>query len=254
MIPEPASRRSEQRAENARLFDALPPLEHRGPADSPADEAFAVVEQVVDLRLCQFLDRPGQISEMNRFERLDPKRDLVGDTREAIARAELAQQFGVAAFRRLGELACGRYPLDVRDVGAHLAEFDAVERVLGVATCGRPKRHVANLDIRHELQVALAQRIRRVDELHPGLCRKRLVRLVDFDDPVHALHVEYRAVSRDTGRQGVAAPHRPHWARESRSVAQDLLNLLDGVGAHDLLRRHRDAAVVIDNRVWHALS
>ena len=107
MIPEPLSCCSEQRGENARLLDSLPPLEYGGSAHSPAHEAFAVVEQIVDLRVCQFVDRTGQVSQMNRFERLDPKRDLVGDTREAIARAELAQQLRVAAFRRLGESPVG---------------------------------------------------------------------------------------------------------------------------------------------------
>lgn len=85
-------------------------------ADRPADQAFRLVDDPIHLVLGKLFDRTRQVAELDRFQRLDAKGDLIDDPAKAVAGTHEVQQRGVIFFRRFRELTAGRHPLDPGDV------------------------------------------------------------------------------------------------------------------------------------------
>src|SRR6516165_226293 len=110
----------------------MPTLENGDLAERPANQAFGGIEKMVHFLLRQLGHRARQIGEMKRLNGLYPESDFVDDAAQAVARFHHSQQVTTVGGGGLSKIATGGNPLDLCDVGIDLAEFDAIECVLGL--------------------------------------------------------------------------------------------------------------------------
>src|SRR6185295_2628371 len=129
MVPQAAAGGGQVRTADAGFCDTMSALKGASPANGPADQALGTVEEMIDFLLREFIHGARQVGEVECLERLDAERDLVNDATEAMAGSHLPQQIGAAFFGGFSKITGRRDPLDPRDIGTDLAEFDAVERV-----------------------------------------------------------------------------------------------------------------------------
>lgn len=195
--------------------------------------------------LGKFVQRAWEVSEVQRLNRFDAEGDLVNDANETMAGADLLQEVGVAVLRSFGQVAGRRDPLDPGDVGIELAKLDAVQRILAMASGGGAERHVADLDVRHELESMGPESLGGLDHLEAGLGGEGPVGRVDLDDLSHAGHAEDGAFRGSTGSEGVITSHRAHGAWVACGIAQHGLDFLDGLRVNELLGCGGNAAVVV---------
>jgi hypothetical protein len=115
-----------------------------------------IVEELVDEHW--LIEGPtGRLPRGRRptFLRLNEERAIIGKTATGSSQSQQVRTVGLRSFR---QIAGGCDPLDFGHVGAHLAEFDTVERILAIAASGSAEGHVPDLDIGHEPQVFFTER------------------------------------------------------------------------------------------------
>lgn len=116
----------------------------------------------------------------------------------------------------------------------------------------RAKRHIANFDVQHHLQVLDAECLGGINDLHAGLrCESEIFR-IDGYDLVHPGHVQDgAAIGRRTGREGVIIPHCANRSGKPRGVSHNGLYVLCSFGISELLGSGSDASVVIHDLSRH---